>query len=134
MKESDARASRRSELALAELSNLVTSMQRRFQTGRRLLSFQEYLELFATDPARHGRDAARYVRDMFDNFGTYAVKRPWGECTRYRLFDLPWEPEPPRAERGSERRAPYHGRDAALASARNMEYVWHADATDDPFA
>lgn len=27
-----------------------------------------------------------------------------------------------------------HGRDMALASARNMEYVWHADPDDDPFA
>jgi putative intracellular protease/amidase len=27
-----------------------------------------------------------------------------------------------------------HGRDMALASARNMEYVWHEDAGDDPFA
>jgi transcriptional regulator GlxA family with amidase domain len=27
-----------------------------------------------------------------------------------------------------------HGRDMALASARNMEYLWHADAADDPFA
>lgn len=27
-----------------------------------------------------------------------------------------------------------HGRDMALASARNMEYRWHEDAADDPFA
>jgi putative intracellular protease/amidase len=27
-----------------------------------------------------------------------------------------------------------HGRDMALASARNMEYIWHDDAADDPFA
>ncbi len=27
-----------------------------------------------------------------------------------------------------------HGRDMALASARNMEYLWHEDAADDPFA
>ncbi len=27
-----------------------------------------------------------------------------------------------------------HGRDMALSSARNMEYVWHEDAADDPFA
>ncbi len=27
-----------------------------------------------------------------------------------------------------------HGRDTALASARNMEYRWHEDAADDPFA
>jgi hypothetical protein len=27
-----------------------------------------------------------------------------------------------------------HGREMALTSARNMEYRWHAEATDDPFA
>jgi transcriptional regulator GlxA family with amidase domain len=27
-----------------------------------------------------------------------------------------------------------HGRDMALASARYMEYRWHEDAADDPFA
>ena len=27
-----------------------------------------------------------------------------------------------------------HGRDLALVSARNMEYVWHEDPADDPFA
>ncbi len=27
-----------------------------------------------------------------------------------------------------------HGRDMALSSARNMEYRWHEDAADDPFA
>src|SRR5919201_1072354 len=27
-----------------------------------------------------------------------------------------------------------HGRDMALASARNMEYRWHEEASDDPFA
>lgn len=27
-----------------------------------------------------------------------------------------------------------HGRDMAVASARNMEYVWHEDAGNDPFA
>ncbi len=105
---------------MAELSSIALSMQHRFQTGRRLLSFQEYLELFASDPACHGRDAARYVRDMFDHFGTYAVKRPWGECTRYRLFDLPWEPEPLRAEKGGAR-APYHGRDAALIGHEELQ-------------
>ena len=27
-----------------------------------------------------------------------------------------------------------HGRDMALSAARNMEYVWHEDAENDPFA
>ncbi len=81
----------RAKLALAELDKIAGSMERRFQEGRRVLSFQQYLELFAASPARYGRDATRYVRDLFDHFGTQTVKKPWGEVTRYRLFDLPWE-------------------------------------------
>ena len=37
----------RGQIALAELDKIVASMERRFQEGRRVLSFQEYLELFA---------------------------------------------------------------------------------------
>ncbi len=127
MKASDDRAGSGSALALTELSKLTEGIARHFQTGRRLLSFQEYLELFATNPVRHGRDAARYVRDMFDHYGTYPIKRPWGEVTRYRLFDLPWEPEPKRPSNGNGEakaaaaRAPYHGRDAALVGHEELQ-------------
>src|SRR5262249_10104857 len=77
---------------------------------------QEYLDMFAANPVRFSRDAARYVRDMFDFFGTYTVNKPWGELTRYRLFDLPWEPEP---ESGTARS--YHGRDAALVAHEELQ-------------
>ena len=79
------------ERALAQLEKIATTVESRFREGRRVLSFQEYLELFATDPVRFGRDAARYMRDMFDFYGTASVQRPWGTLTRYKLFDLPWE-------------------------------------------
>ena len=65
-------------------------MQREFEQGRRLLAFQEYLELFANDPVRYSRDAARYLRDAFDHYGRVTVERPWGRLTRFRLFDLPF--------------------------------------------
>jgi predicted Ser/Thr protein kinase len=81
----------RAKTALSELERIATSLERRFKEGRRVLSFQQYLELFASDPARYGRDAATYVRDMFDHFGTRKVDKPWGAQTRYQLFDLPWE-------------------------------------------
>jgi predicted Ser/Thr protein kinase len=58
------------------------------------LSFSEYLELFATDPVRHSRDASRYLRDAFEHYGTVEVEYPWGKFTRWKLFDLPWEPAP----------------------------------------
>ena len=89
-------------------------MERRFNEERRVLSFQQYLELFASHPVRFGRDAARYVRDMFDHFGTRPVKRPWGELTRFRLFDLPWEAASP--EQGV-----YHGHDAALVGHEELQ-------------
>ena len=43
---------------LGELADITRDMQREFEEGRRVLSFQGYLELFASDPVRHSRDAA----------------------------------------------------------------------------
>jgi serine protein kinase len=73
------------------IGEIAAGVERRFQEGRRVLSFSEYLELFATNPARYARDASQYVKDTFDHFGTREVTYPWGPYTRFRLFDLPWE-------------------------------------------
>jgi serine protein kinase len=86
--------------AAAELGKVAESVQRRYEEGRWVLSFDEYLELFATDPARYARDASRYVRDVFDHYGTTKVRYPWGEYTRYKLFDLPFEDDEVGAKRG----------------------------------
>ncbi len=94
----------RAKLALTELDTIAKAMERRFQEGRRVLSFQQYLALFAASPARFGRDAARYVRDMFDHFGVRTIERPWGEEARYRLFDAPWENAERAGEAGSAQR------------------------------
>lgn len=75
---------------LAMLDDVARKVQREFGEERRILSFQEYLELVADEPARHCRDAVRYLRDTFDHFGRSTFKRPWGDVTRYKLFDLPW--------------------------------------------
>ena len=79
-----------SDRILQDLARIAEQVERSFKEERRLLSFREYLALFATDPVRHSRDAARYVRDMFDHFGRVTVERPWGSLTRFRLFDLPF--------------------------------------------
>src|SRR5678816_2195172 len=75
---------------IARLDDIARQVEREFREERRVLSFHEYLELVEAEPARHSRDAARYVRDAFDHFGRETLKRPWGEVTRFRLFDLPW--------------------------------------------
>jgi len=83
-----------SRTVATELFAVASAVEKRFLEGRRVLSFAEYLDLFAQDPVRYSRDASRYVRDCFDHYGSRTVTTPWGEFTRYNLFDLPWEPEP----------------------------------------
>ncbi len=74
----------------ADLARIVDGVRGTFEVSRRVLSFSEYLELYAKDPAKQGRDASRYVRDMFLHYGTTQVEKPWGKRTRYSLFDLPF--------------------------------------------
>jgi serine protein kinase len=82
-----------------ELTMICARVSDEFRRKRRVLSFGEYLDLFASDPVRHSRDAATYVRDAFDHYGKREVDRPWGKQTWYKLFDLPWlEPEDGRRE------------------------------------
>ncbi len=69
------------------LQHIADSVRRRFEEERPVLSFDEYLTLFQEQPWRHTRDAARYLRDCFNYFGTYTVERPWGSHRRFRLFD-----------------------------------------------
>jgi serine protein kinase len=75
---------------LDELTGITQRVERDFREGRRLLSFRGYLELFASNPLRHSRDACRYLRDMFDYYGKSELSRPWGEESRFKLFDLPF--------------------------------------------
>jgi serine protein kinase len=81
----------RSEAARSELARIAESLREKYAAGRRVLSFPDYVELFAEDPVRYGRDAATYVRDMFDHYGTTRAARPWGAVRRFTLFDLPWD-------------------------------------------
>ncbi len=60
----------------------------RFEAQKRVLSFREYLDLVSAHPRRHTRDAARYLKDCMDFFGSYEVERPAGQVKRWRLFDL----------------------------------------------
>jgi predicted Ser/Thr protein kinase len=78
--------------AASQVKAIAEHVEGRFRAGRRVLAFSEFLELFDTDPVRYSRDASRYLRDVFDHYGKTMVRYPWGEFTRFNLFDLPWEP------------------------------------------
>lgn len=91
---------------LDELRNIAGAVQADFARERRVLSFQEYLDLFAQDPVRHSRDAATYLRDAFDFYGREEIERPWGKQQRFRLFDQPF------AEPGDRARDALAGQEA----------------------
>lgn len=85
---------RRKKAALDGLTEIAEGVERAFRHGNRVLSFAEYLDLFASHPARYGRGAPEYVRDMFAFYGTREIVQPWGKLTRFKLFDAPWsDPE-----------------------------------------
>ena len=70
-----------------ELEQVGASVRDRFRAQKRVLSFSEYIEEVLEHPFRHSRDAARYVRDCFDYYGSYDIARPWGTERRFALFD-----------------------------------------------
>lgn len=67
------------------------AVRTRFEAHKRVLSFEEYLDLAFAHPVRHTRDAARYLRDCFDYFGHYDEERPAGAVRRWRLFDVEFD-------------------------------------------
>lgn len=77
--------------AREEIEATSAAVRERFEAQKRVLSFGEFVQLYFEHPARHGRDAARYLRDCFDHYGSTTLTKPFGEVTRYHLFDLPFE-------------------------------------------
>ena len=69
------------------LQGIGTEVKNTFVQNRMLLSFDQYLEVVEKDPARHARNAAQYLKDVFDFYGTIDQQTPVGLVRRYRLFD-----------------------------------------------
>jgi len=63
------------------------SIRDKYQQQLGVMSFAEYLGEIAPNPQGHLRDAARFALDAIEYYGTSIIKRPWGEETRYKIFD-----------------------------------------------
>ena len=82
------------------LSLLDQTIKKDFESNRRLLSFDEYVQLIAERPEVHLRGCAEYMTDMMDHYGKTPVS---GNATsqeseeklhgtfRFHLFDFPIE-------------------------------------------
>lgn len=75
------------------LVSVAEHVRSRFEEQRRILSFAEYINLVVEKPQRYLRDAAQYLRDCFEYYGSYTVQRPEGDMLRWRLFDGEFQSE-----------------------------------------
>lgn len=73
------------------LSELASDIQEDYTRGQRIMSFPEFLEIFAESPRRHARNAVQYLRDCFLHYGTESKPTVWGEVDHFRLFDAPFD-------------------------------------------
>jgi len=71
-----------------ELLALSQSILSDYERKRTILSFDEYFELVLAEPMLQLRSSAQYMKAVFDYFGTKQVHYPYGQYTRYLLFDL----------------------------------------------
>jgi predicted Ser/Thr protein kinase len=72
------------------LVGLHQSVREDFTRNRRVMAFSEYLALAFAQPERQLRSSTQYIVDCFDHYGSEQVSYPWGDVTRFKLFDAPW--------------------------------------------
>src|SRR5205807_310582 len=56
--------------SLRYLQNVGEQVQQSFLRNKTILAFQEYMEAYFERPRVHARDAAQYIRDCFDFYGS----------------------------------------------------------------
>src|SRR6266850_6822771 len=77
--------------SLRYLQNVGEQVQQSFVRNKTILAFQEYMEVYFERPRVHARDAAQYIRDCFDFYGSETVQRSSGPVRRFKLFDRPFD-------------------------------------------
>src|SRR3954451_4411900 len=77
--------------SLRYLKSVGEQVQNAFHGNKTILAFHEYMEAFFEAPRVHARDAAQYIRDCFDYYGTETLQKPAGPVRRFKLFDRPFD-------------------------------------------
>ena len=75
--------------ARSYLKTVGDEVKSAFVQNRMILSFEEYMEdVFLKAPRNQARNAAQYMKDVFDHFGAEQRETPIGTVRRFKLFDL----------------------------------------------
>ncbi|MEW6055933.1 MAG: serine protein kinase PrkA [Bdellovibrionota bacterium] len=70
------------------LSKIEAQVKTEFEKNNRILAFDEYVELVASNPRQHIRGSAQYTIDMMDYFGKEETK---SGHNHFKVFDLEFE-------------------------------------------
>lgn len=73
------------------LNRIRDSVKGRFERSKRVLSFDEYLELLTQNPYQNLRTAAQYVVDGIDSYGTEQIPVRHHTEQRFKIYDVPFE-------------------------------------------
>jgi predicted Ser/Thr protein kinase len=79
------------EVPRDSLTRIGQEVREAYTRNKRVMSFDEFYALFLARPEQYCRNAAQYLKDVFDHFGTVEVKTARGPITRWRLFDVPFD-------------------------------------------
>ncbi|MCK6481197.1 MAG: serine protein kinase PrkA [Planctomycetaceae bacterium] len=72
------------------LSDAGNRARESFERDRRLLTFDQYVDLALADPYALGRSAVQFAVDAIDHFGTREVPGIGGPVRRHALWDAAW--------------------------------------------
>ena len=92
------------------LDEVAGELKDEFDANRRVMSFGAYVDLFLTDPTAQTRNAAKYLLDCFQHYGSETLSTPMGEIRRWGLFDTPFD----------------GGRDALVGQEEVQEAIYRA--------
>jgi serine protein kinase len=73
------------------LAQIGQEVRDSYTRNKRVMSFDEFFQLFLARPEQYARNVAQYIKDVFDYFGTEEIKTPRGTFTRWKLFDVPFD-------------------------------------------
>lgn len=72
------------------LSRVAQELKTEFERNKRILTFDEYLDVVAADPRAHTRGSAQYLVDCIDHFGRREADEATGADgeSRFKIFDM----------------------------------------------
>lgn len=74
---------------MATLENIQKTIKTRFDDSKRVLSFDQYFDLCSKEPYRFTRNAAAYISDAIEDFGSTEIQVRTQKERRYKIFDHP---------------------------------------------